>query len=68
MKKGNMFHIFKDLHSTATWFDTYNSLCSKIIDETNSKFDLNIKEALHINWRKPNLNTQENHLALPLLL
>ena len=27
-----------------------------IIDKANSKFDLKIKEALHINWRKPNLN------------
>ena len=44
----------------------YNSLCFKIIDKANSKFDLKIKEALHINWRKPNLNAQQNHLALTL--
>ena len=31
-------------------------------------FDLKIKEALHINWRKPNLNAQQNHLALTLSL
>ena len=43
-------------------------LCLKIIDKTNSKFDLKIKEALHINWRKPNLNAQQYHLALPLSL
>ena len=30
--------------------------CFKIIDKANSKFDLKIKEALHTNWRKPNLN------------
>ena len=34
----------------------------------NSKFDLKIKEAWHINWRKPNLNAQQNHLALTLSL
>ena len=28
----------------------------KIIDKANSKFDLKIKEALHINLTKPNLN------------
>ena len=56
------------LHSTTTCFDSYNSLCFKIIDKANSKFDLKIKEALHINWRKPNLNTQQNHLALTLSL
>ena len=42
--------------------------CFKIIDRANSKFDLKIKEALHINWRKPNLNAQQNHLALNILL
>ena len=49
-------------------FDSYNSFCFKIIDKGNSKFDLKIKEALHINWRKPNLNVQQNHLALSLSL
>ena len=68
IKKDNRSHIFKHLHSTATCFDSYNSLCFKIIDKTNSKFDLNIKEALHINWRKPKLNAQQNHLALTLSL
>ena len=45
-----------------------NSLSFKIIDKANSKFDLRIKEALHTNWRKPNLNVQQNHLALTLSL
>ena len=40
MKKDNKSHIFKHLHSTATCFDLYNSLCFKIIAEANSKFDL----------------------------
>ena len=39
-----------------------------LFDSYNSKFDLKIKEALHINWRKPNLNAQQNHLALALTL
>ena len=67
-KKNKKHHIFKHLHSTATCFDSYNSLCFKIIDKANSKFDLKIKEALHINWRKPNLNAQQNYLALTLSL
>ena len=66
--RDNKSHIFKHLHSTTTCFDSYNSLCFKIIDKANSKFDLKIKEALHINWRKPNLNAQQNHLALTLSL
>ena len=68
IKKDNRSHLFKQLHSTETCFDSYNSLCLKIIDKTNSKFNLKIKEALHINWRKPNLNVQQNHLALTLSL
>ena len=58
IKKDNKSHIFKHLHSTATCFDSYNSLCFKITDKGNSKFNLNIKEALHINWRKPNLKAR----------
>ena len=66
IKKDNKSYIFKHLHSTGTCFDSYNSLCFKRIDKANSKFDSKIKDALHINWRKPNLNEQQNHLALTL--
>ena len=68
IKKDNKSDIFEHLHSSETCFDSYNCLCFKIIDKTNSKFDLKIKEALHINWRKSNLNAQQNHLALTLSL
>ena len=44
IEKDNKSHIFKHLHSTATCFDSYNSVCFKIIDKANSKFDLKIKE------------------------
>ena len=68
IKKDNKSHIFKHLHSTATCFGSYNSLFLKTNDKANYKFDLKIKEALLINWRKPNLNAQQNHLALTLSL
>ena len=55
IKKVKKFHIVKDLHSTSACFDSYNSVCFKIIDKGNSKFDIKIKGALHIKWRKPNL-------------
>ena len=67
-KKDNKSHIYKHLHSTATCFDSYNFLCFKTIDKANSKFELKIKEALHINWRKSNLNAQQKHLAITLSL
>ena len=62
-KKDNKSPIFKHVHSTATCFDVYNSLSFKVIDKA-SKFDLKIKEALHTNWKKPDLNAQQNYLAL----
>ena len=68
IKKDNKCRIFKHLHSSTTCLDSYNSFRFKIIDKANSKFDLKIKEALHINWRNANLNAQQNHLALTLLL
>ena len=68
IKKERKSHIFKDLHSTKTCLNSYKYLPVKIIDKANSKFDLEFKEALHINWRKPKLNTHKNHLALTLSL
>ena len=45
-----------------------NSISFKIVDKANSKFDLKIEEALHINLTKPELNAQQNHLSLTLSL
>ena len=39
INKDKKSHIFKYLHSIATCFDSYNSLCLIIIDNVNSKFD-----------------------------
>ena len=65
IKKDNQSQIFKHLlHSSVTCFDSDNPVSFKVIDQAISKFDLKIKKALHINWKKPNLNAQQNHLAL----
>ena len=47
---------------------THIILSFKIIDKANSKFDLKIKEALYINWRKSNLNAQQNYVAIAFSL
>ena len=60
----NKSHILKHLHSITTYLDSYNYLSFKITDKAKSRFDSKSKEALHINWRKSNLNTQQNHLAV----
>ena len=56
IKKDSKSHFFKYLHSTATCFSLCNSLFLKIIDKANYKFDLKLKEALHVNWGKLNSN------------
>ena len=67
IKKDNKSHIFK--HYTPPQHAlTHNSLYFKMIDKANSKFDSKIKEALHINWKKPNLNARQNCLAFTLSL
>ena len=60
--------IFLNIYTAPQHALTCIILSFKIIVKANSKFDLEIKEALHINWRKPNLNAQQNHLDLTLSL
>ena len=67
-KRYNKLVIFKHLCSTRTCFDSYNYLYFEIIDKVNAKFDLKVKEALHINRRKPILNAEQNPISLPLSL
>ena len=43
MEKDDKSHIFKHLHSTATCFESYNSLYFRVIDKANFKLDLEIK-------------------------
>jgi len=40
--------------------------CFEIIDSASTKFQLKLKEAMHINWEKPNLNQQVKHINLTL--
>ena len=68
IEKDNKSYIFKHLQPTTLYFDSFNSLSFKIIDKANAKFDLKIKEALHIDWRKANLNAQQTHAAYTLSL
>ena len=58
LKKDNKSHVFKNLHSTATSVDSYNSIFFKLIGKAHSKLDLKIEEVLHINQKSPNLDAQ----------
>ena len=59
-------HIFKHLESSLAC----RSACSRdnfaIIDQASSRFALKIKEASHIFWDKPTLNTQVKQVNLKL--
>ena len=72
IKKDSKSHIFKHLHSPQHALSRIILFrLKRLIDLTakaNSKFDLKIKETLHISWGKPNLNAQQNHLALTFSL
>ena len=68
IKKDDTSHIFKHLHSTTTCFDSNNCLFSKQLVKLTLNSKIKIKEGWDINWRKPKLKAQKNHLALTLSL
>ena len=43
-----------------------NSDCFEVIDRASSYFRLQIKEAMHINWKKPELNKQVKHVGITI--
>ena len=42
--------------------------CFKIIDSAPTPFQLKLKELMHINWYKPDLNSQVKYFNLTLTL
>ena len=48
-------------------FQNFNAVES-CVDSAPTKFQLKLKEAMHINWEKPNLNQQVHHVNLTLTL
>ena len=61
-------HIFKHLLSSERYRQSCSADCSKILDSAPTKFQLKLKEAMHINWEKPNLNQQAHDVNLTLTL
>ena len=51
-------HIFKHLQSSERCRQSCSANCFEILDSATAKFQLKLKEAKHINWKKPNLNQQ----------
>ena len=49
-------YIFKHLNNNPNCQELSNISCFKIIDHAQSEYVLKIKEVMHIEWLKPDLN------------
>ena len=59
-------HIFKHLRGSENCRSLCSEDCFKILDSASTRFQLKIKEAMHILWEQPSLNSQVKHLNLSL--
>ena len=51
-------HIFQHLQQSEACRNSCSAECFKVIDRATTKFQVKIKEALHISWEQPSLNKQ----------
>ena len=58
----------KHVESLPFCHKSYSKDCFKIIDSAPTPFQLKPKESMHINWFKPNLNSQVKQFNLTLTL
>ena len=61
-------HILKHLKTNLQCKNACDENCFEILDTANSKYQLKIKEALYINWIKPDLNKQKFHSTITLCI
>ena len=59
-------HIFQHLQASTQCRDVCNEDCFEIIDTAISKYQLKLKEAMHIKWVRPSLNQQVYHANITL--
>jgi len=59
-------HILKHFRGSQNCRSLCSEDCFKIIDSASTSFQLKIKEAMHILWEQPSINSQVKHLCLPL--
>ena len=60
-------HTFKHLRGSENCRSLCSEDCFEILDSASTSFQLKIKEAMHILWEQPSLNSQDKHLNLSLL-
>ena len=61
-------HIFEHLQQSVACRNSCSAECFEVIDRATTKFQVKIKEALHISWEQPALNKQLYHVNLTLSL
>ena len=66
IKKDKKFHGFQHLHNKEECFSSFDLNCFSILDSATTKYQTKLKEGMYIDWEKPNLNKQKNHLSTTL--
>ena len=61
-------NIFKHLRNNPECQNLDQRKQFKILDYASSKYELSLKEGLHIKWIKPSLNVQKKHEVITLLV
>ena len=61
-------NIFKHLRNNPECQNVDQRKQFKILDYASSKYELCLKEGLHIKWIKPSLNVQKKHEVITLLV
>lgn len=51
-------HIFQHLQQSQACRNSCSAECFKVLDHATTKFQIKIKEALHISWEQPSLDKQ----------
>ena len=66
-KKSQPTSIFKHLELKPVCREKSDETCFKVIDSANTKFTLEVKEACHTYWIKPNITKQKNlHVTISI--
>ena len=66
LSKDKSSHIYKHLSESENCRNVSDDNCFIILDQAQTKYQLKIKEALHIQWQQPSLNKQVVHYNITI--
>ena len=67
-KKSQPSSVYKHLDGNVNCRGACDESCFEVIDSDSSPFRLEVKEAIHNEWLRPNINKQKNLLKLSILI